>query len=502
MSNTLVSEYPDEADDDIIYEVKEGDQGIVHFDPVVPGVMQSNPVMAKMALMLSSQGWNILGHGNDPNIAASNDMTITVERITSLFLIRIVALVSHRNSLLPCPAAYIPKFSDLSATTICKEALERKKPWPKPITMHIIQQLRGFIRNILEKYNAVHYHSFEHAYHVTISVHKLTELMLSNSHSELDIKIAEEVRRMHLSSNKSTSERRLNVNPTKLLPRKTFGLKSDPLMTLSLLFSALVHDVEHRGVPNRQLVLESHELAILYNDQSVAEQRSLAVAFSELMKPDFKELRDVIFEGTDEYHRFRKAVINTVLATDVASPERTQLVKSKWKEAFGDPSETVERKKNKELSRRNIFSIVREKPGSNRTSTSLPVNWKGRQDSKPRQIYGANNARQRRRGSQGTSAASSKSMMSDLTIDPSLRFLARGNCETSKEALSYIHDNESDEESKSATPESSDGQESFDEMESRQIDNKTFLTNTDPSIAKSLARKPSIEPKSKKQDSL
>ena len=54
-------------------------------------------------------------------------------------------------------------------------------------------------------------------------------------------------------------------------------------MSLAMLFFAIVHDDEHMGVPNRQLLQESHELAILYNDQSVAEQRSLAVAFSTFM---------------------------------------------------------------------------------------------------------------------------------------------------------------------------------------------------------------------------
>ena len=55
-------------------------------------------------------------------------------------------------------------------------------------------------------------------------------------------------------------------------------------MSLAMLFFAIVHYVEHMGVPNRQLLQESHEPAILYNDQSVAEQRSLAVAFSTYMK--------------------------------------------------------------------------------------------------------------------------------------------------------------------------------------------------------------------------
>ena len=83
--------------------------------------------------------------------------------------------------------------------------------------------------------------------------------------------------------------------------------------------------------------------------QSVAEQRSLFVAFDQLLKPEYTLLRSTIFDvkngkmDSDEYRRFRKIVIDLVLNTDIASPERTQLAKSKWKEAFGDTFESLER---------------------------------------------------------------------------------------------------------------------------------------------------------------
>jgi hypothetical protein len=460
MSGTSPPGLADETDGDIVYEVDDSDHTILHFDPVVPGVMQSTPPMAMMALKITSQPWNILGHGSDPNVAATNDMTITVERVTSLFLIRLVALVSHRNEQLETPNPDIPRYSDTSTTVICMDALKRKKPWPKPITSSLIHQLRGFVRSILEKYNEVHYHSFEHAYHVTISLNKLMDMMLMNTSSTSDLSSADEINNASLSSSSASGNSRR---------RKTYGLKSDPLLTLAMLFSALMHDVEHRGVPNRQLVQESHELAILYNDQSVAEQRSLAVAFSELMKEDFQGLRQVMFENQDEYRRFRKAVINIVLATDIASPERTQLVKSKWKEAFGETSESKERKKIKEISRRSVFSNAKASKGSDRTSASLPVDWKGQHGSKPRQIYGDNkNRNMQRRGSQGADSTgiSSMSMMSDVTIDPSLR--AHPHFEPTNvrdESLYYIHDDESEEESTVATPESSDGLEPSTDFE-------------------------------------
>jgi hypothetical protein len=79
------------------------------------------------------------------------------------------------------------------------------------------------------------------------------------------------------------------------------------------------------------------------------------VAFDQLLKPEFTLLRNTIFAvkngamDSNDYRRFRKIVIDLVLNTDIASPERTQLSKSKWKEAFGEPFESIERKLKLEL---------------------------------------------------------------------------------------------------------------------------------------------------------
>jgi hypothetical protein len=93
---------------------------------------------------------------------------------------------------------------------------------------------------------------------------------------------------------------------------------------------------------------------VLYNDQSIAENWSLYVGFSELLQDDFANLRSALFLTEDVYAKFRKQVINLVLSTDIASPERTQIGKSKWKEAFGDPYETVERKVRAEMRRASL----------------------------------------------------------------------------------------------------------------------------------------------------
>jgi len=281
--------------------------------------------------------------------------------------------------------------------------------FPSSITPQVIQQLRHYVKTICNQYHTpsnVPYHNVEHAYHVFLSANKLLDLMLCESPEDY---ITPALMMNGSSSNKvgvgnnvnfitsqmgnmagivppgvppssSTmavikrrSRRRSSVDSTtsnlstNTRHRPTFGLKSDPLSQLAYLFSALVHDVDHTGISNRQLVLESDDLAILYNDQSVAEQRSLAVAFTTLKKNakgddggggGYKELREVLFPeqptpesevaseeggaaaaataGNEDFFKFRKLVIDLVLVTDIASPERTQIVKSKWKEAFGD----------------------------------------------------------------------------------------------------------------------------------------------------------------------
>jgi len=118
----------------------------------------------------------------------------------------------------------------------------------------------------------------------------------------------------------------------------TFGIATDPLIKFCLVYAALIHDVDHEGIPNRQLSRESHPLALLYNDKSAAEQNSLKVAFSTLMDPRFAELRHTLCPTSEDQFEFRRIVIDLVMCTDIASPERMQITKSKWAEAFGTRS--------------------------------------------------------------------------------------------------------------------------------------------------------------------
>ena len=181
---------------------------------------------------------------------------------------------------------------------------------PPSVTAAVRMQVREYVSRIASRYQHVPYHTFEHATHVLLSANKLLFLLVSAGDEYED--------------------------PIK---KRAFGLNSNFEYQLALIFAALVHDVDHGGVSNQTLINECDPLSILYNDQSVLEQRSLAVAFTELMDPRFEELRSLMFPSQKEFMEFRNIVIDLVLTTDIASGERMQIVKSKWKEAFDAPND-------------------------------------------------------------------------------------------------------------------------------------------------------------------
>ena len=95
----------------------------------------------------------------------------------------------------------------------------------------------------------------------------------------------------------------------------TYGISADPLAQFAVVFAALVHDVDHTGVPNVQLIKEKPDLASKYKNISVAENNSIKCAWSELMQPEFANLRKCIFETNEDETRFRQLLINVVIPT-------------------------------------------------------------------------------------------------------------------------------------------------------------------------------------------
>jgi 3'5'-cyclic nucleotide phosphodiesterase len=176
-------------------------------------------------------------------------------------------------------------------------------------------QLRLYVKQIASYYNDNPFHNFEHACHVTMSVSKVLKRIIS---PDLDFD----------QTNGSSIEAHLHDY--------TYGINSDPLAVLAILFSAMIHDVDHRGVSNVQLMKEEPDMATMFCNQSVAEQNSLEISWNLLMHDDYVDLRATMFQSNDDMMRFRQVLINVVLATDIFDKGLNDARKRRWQQAFHD----------------------------------------------------------------------------------------------------------------------------------------------------------------------
>eukprot|EP00980_Cylindrotheca_fusiformis_P005075 scaffold1075_cov104-Cylindrotheca_fusiformis.AAC.5 len=179
-------------------------------------------------------------------------------------------------------------------------------------------QLKHYVSTISAMYPDNAFHNFEHASHVTASVKKLLARIVNiDERNGLAASIPSDS--MDLVD----------------LAGHSYGITSDPLTQFTVVFSALIHDVDHPGVPNTQLVKEKSRWAQLYK-KSIAEQKSVDIAWDMLMSDEYAALRACIYETEDELRRFRQLVVNTVMATDIVDKELQALRKSRWETAFSN----------------------------------------------------------------------------------------------------------------------------------------------------------------------
>ncbi|CAJ1931014.1 unnamed protein product [Cylindrotheca closterium] len=166
------------------------------------------------------------------------------------------------------------------------------------------EQLKDYVAMIASMYTDNAFHNFEHASEV-----------LKSSNAILSF----------ISMSKDLDD--LDEGPGS-------GVITDPWTHFALTFSALIHDVDHAGVPNSQLTKEKSIIADSYKGKSVAEQNSIEIAWNLLMEPCYKELREILFTTAEEVGRFRRLVVIFVMATDIADQELAKFRKQRAKEAM------------------------------------------------------------------------------------------------------------------------------------------------------------------------
>lgn len=137
----------------------------------------------------------------------------------------------------------------------------------------------------------------------------------------------------------------------------TYGITSDPLTQFACVFSALIHDVDHRGIPNVHLADEEKGMAAHYNRKSIAEQNSVDIAWDLLMDDQFRNLQHAIFVNEEELERFRELVVNSVMATDIMDKDLKALRNARWDKAFAEGSDVVSESRKDAIDRKATIVI-------------------------------------------------------------------------------------------------------------------------------------------------
>jgi len=176
-----------------------------------------------------------------------------------------------------------------------------------------IDQLADLVGSLAMLYKENPFHNFEHASHVTLAVSKLLSRVVDPKIEGVDA---------------------INEEATDSLRHEfSYGITSDPLVHFALVFSAIIHDIDHPGVPNTVLLKEGSGLSKRYK-RSIAEQNSFQLAWDMLMESRYEELRNAICRTESDLQRFRQLLVNATMATDVMDKDLNVLRRARWEKAF------------------------------------------------------------------------------------------------------------------------------------------------------------------------
>ena len=166
----------------------------------------------------------------------------------------------------------------------------------------VLSQLKEYVMRVAENYHSAHFHSFRHAAQVFLNAYHLVELAMTHP--------------------------------------GTWSMSS--AHAFCLLFCALIHDIDHHGLTNTQMIKENvNGLSTKYSDGSLAEHNSIDLALTILQEPQFNDLHEAICR-LKLYNRsvdnnldaFTRMVTALVLSTDIMSAERMATNRSKWNKTF------------------------------------------------------------------------------------------------------------------------------------------------------------------------
>jgi class 3 adenylate cyclase len=258
--------------------------------------------LATFWLTMQSDGTASVGSGStgESESTSSNDGSVDNEEpCNALMGSQAGDLSSKDRRLVDWNVALLSNF--LQAVIRQRNSVQSVESSSNGIEPAVVSQLQSYVTGIANMYRDNPFHNFEHASHVTMSTTKLLSRVVTTD---------------------DAPENRGNAF--------TNTIASDALTQLAAAFSALIHDVDHTGLPNARLVEEEAPVAVMYDKKSVAEKNSIALAWEFLLRSEFSELRACI----GELERFHDLVTDAVMATDIADKELKEERNARWATVF------------------------------------------------------------------------------------------------------------------------------------------------------------------------
>lgn len=197
------------------------------------------------------------------------------------------------------------------------------------ISQAVQSQLRAYVASIGKAYRGQNsFHNFQHASHTVLVMDQMIIKMTSPS---------------NVLQTGFDGAPRSKGEIAKELDERSFSIGSDPIVQFAMVLSALIHDVDHMGVSNQELVKSGSPLSTLYKKRCVSEQNSLDISWWLLMTADYDELRSAIYCDASEKRRFRQVLVNSIIATDFLDPKMQQHRETNWNKAFAEKSKSKRR---------------------------------------------------------------------------------------------------------------------------------------------------------------
>ena len=151
------------------------------------------PSMATLATKLTSQPWHQVGAGLPP-VGASSEFDVIVEQLSSLLAARLRDLLVHRVTSSrgdggSSGGGDSNSDSDSAGAPPCEDSgahLQRDHATGQYILAEeLSRSVREYVACIGRRYDAVSFHSFEHAAHVTVSANKLLSMITGSNKTDI-----------------------------------------------------------------------------------------------------------------------------------------------------------------------------------------------------------------------------------------------------------------------------------------------------------------------------